>query len=77
MRRLLQKQMQSLQGARALAQAIRSYIPQSGLDPTYNQVAPQIVIQQSGFERPSPIVPTAVVQSTVPGQKDPIYIPLS
>ena len=72
MRRLLQKQMQSLQGARALAQAIRSYIPQSGLDPTYNQVAPQIVIQQSGFERPSPIVPTAVVQSTVPGQKDPI-----
>ena len=64
--------MQSLQGARALAQAIRSYIPQSGLDPTYNQVAPQIVIQQSGFERPSPIVPTAVVQSTVPGQKDPI-----
>lgn len=72
MRRLLQKQTQSLQGARALAQAIRSDIPQSGLDPTYNQVAPQIIIQQSGFERPSPIVPTAVVQPTVPGQKDPI-----
>lgn len=72
MRRLLQKQTQSLQDARALAQAIRSDIPQSGLDPTYNQVAPQIIIQQSGFERPSPIVPTAVVQPTVPGQKDPI-----
>lgn len=72
MRRLLQKQTQSLQGARALAQAIRSDIPQSGLDPTYNQPTPQIIIQQSGFERPSPIVPTAVVQSTVPGQKDPI-----
>lgn len=72
MRRLLQKQTQSLQGARALAQAIRSDIPQSGLDPTYNQPTPQIIIQQSGFERPSPIVPTAVVQSTVPGQKDPV-----
>ena len=72
MRRLLQKQTQSLQGARALAQAIRSDIPQSGLDPTYNQPTPQIIIQQSGFERPSPIVPTAVVQPTVPGQKDPI-----
>lgn len=72
MRRLLQKQTQSLQDARALAQAIRSDIPQSGLDPTYNQPTPQIIIQQSGFERPSPIVPTAVVQPTVPGQKDPI-----
>ena len=72
MRRLLQKQTQSLQGARALAQAIRSDIPQSGLDPTYNQPTPQIIIQQSGFERPSPIVPTAAVQPTVPGQKDPI-----
>ena len=72
MRRLLQKQTQSLQTARALAQAIRSDIPQSGLDPTYNQITPQIIIQQSGFERPSPIVPTAVVQPTVPGQKDPI-----
>ena len=72
MRRLLQKQTQSLQGARALAQAIRSDIPQSGLDPTYNQPTPQIIIQQSGFERPSPIVPTAVVQPTVPGQKDPV-----
>ena len=50
MRRLLQKQTQSLQTARVLAQAIRSDIPQSGLDPTYNQVAPQIVIQQSGLE---------------------------
>lgn len=72
MRRLLQKQTQSLQTARALAQAIRSDIPQSGLDPTYNQVAPQIVIQQSGYEQPSPIAPTAAVQPTVPGQKDPI-----
>ena len=72
MRRLLQKQTQSLQTARVLAQAMRSDIPQSGLDPTYNQVAPQIVIQQSGFEQPSPIAPTASVQPTVPGQKDPI-----
>ena len=75
MRRLLQKQTQSLQGARALAQALRSDIPQSGLDPTYNQVAPQIIIQQSGYEQPSPIVPvapTAAVRPTVPGQKDPI-----
>ena len=72
MRRLLQKQTQSLQTARVLAQAMRSDIPQSGLDPTYNQVAPQIVIQQSGYEQPSPIVPTAAVQSTVPGQKDPV-----
>ena len=72
MRRLLQKQTQSLQTARVLAQAMRSDIPQSGLDPTYNQVAPQIVIQQSGYERPSPIAPTAAVRPTVPGQKDPI-----
>ena len=72
MRRLLQKQTQSLQTARALAQAIRSDIPQSGLDPTYNQVAPQIIIQQSGYEQPSPIAPTAAVQPTVPGQKDPV-----
>ena len=72
MRRLLQKQTQSLQTAKVLAQAMRSDILQSGLDPTYNQVAPQIVIQQSGFEQPSPIAPTAAVQSTVPGQKDPI-----
>jgi hypothetical protein len=75
MRRLLQKQTQSLQTARALAQAMRSDIPQSGLDPTYNQVAPQIVIQQSGYEQPSPIAPiapTAAVRPTVPGQKDPI-----
>ena len=72
MRRLLQKQTQSLQGARALAQAIRSDIPQSGLDPTYNQPIPQIIIQQSGFEQPSPIAPTASVQPTVPVQKDPI-----
>ena len=72
MRRLLQKQTQSLQTARVLAQAMRSDIPQSGLDPTYNQVAPQIVIQQSGFEQPSPIAPTASVQPTVPVQKDPI-----
>src|SRR5690606_26091254 len=72
MRRLLQKQTQSLQTARVLAQAMRSDIPQSGLDPTYNQVAPQIVIQQSGYEQPSPIAPTAAVQSTVPGQKDPV-----
>ena len=72
MRRLLQKQTQSLQDARALAQAIRSDIPQSGLDPTYNQPTPQIIIQQSGFEQPSPIAPTAAVRPTVPGQKDPI-----
>ena len=72
MRRLLQKQTQSLQTARVLAQAMRSDIPQSGLDPTYNQVAPQIVIQQSGYEQPSPIAPTAAVRPTVPGQKDPI-----
>ena len=72
MRRLLQKQTQSLQTAKVLAKAIRSDIPQSGLDPTYNQPTPQIIIQQSGFERPSPIVPTAAVQPTVPGQKDPI-----
>ena len=75
MRRLLQKQTQSLRTARALAQALRSDIPQSGLDPTYNQVAPQIIIQQSGYEQPSPIVPvapTAAVRPTVPGQKDPI-----
>jgi hypothetical protein len=75
MRRLLQKQTLSLQTARVLAQAMRSDIPQSGLDPTYNQVAPQIVIQQSGYEQPSPIAPiapTAAVRPTVPGQKDPI-----
>lgn len=72
MRRLLQKQTQSLQTAKVLAKAIRSDIPQSGLDPTYNQVAPQIVIQQSGLEQPSPVAPTATVQPTVPGQKDPI-----
>ena len=72
MRRLLQKQTQSLRTARALAQAIRSDIPQSGLDPTYNQPIPQIIIQQSGFEQPSPIAPTASVRPTVPVQKDPI-----
>ena len=72
MRRLLQKQTQSLQGARALAQAIRSDIPQSGLDPTYNQPTPQIIIQQSGFEQPSPITPTAAIQRSMPGTKDPI-----
>lgn len=72
MRRLLQKQTQSLQTAKVLAKAIRSDIPQSGLDPTYNQVAPQIVIQQSGLEQPSPVAPTAAVRQTVPGQKDPI-----
>ena len=72
MRRLLQKQTQSLQTARALAQAIRSDIPQSGLDPTYNQPTPQIIIQQSGFEQPSPIVPTVAVQRPMPGTKDPI-----
>ena len=72
MRRLLQKQTQSLQTARVLAQAMRSDIPQSGLDPTYNQVAPQIIIQQSDYEQPSPIAPTAAVRPTVPGQKDPI-----
>ena len=72
MRRLLQKQTQSLRTARALAQAIRPDIPQSGLDPTYNQPIPQIIIQQSGFEQPSPIAPTASVQPTVPVQKDPI-----
>ena len=72
MRRLLQKQTQSLQTAKVLAKAIRSDIPQSGLDPTYNQVAPQIVIQQSGLEQPSPVAPTAAVQSNVPGQKDPV-----
>lgn len=72
MRRLLQKQTQSLQTAKVLAKAIRSDIPQSGLDPTYNQVAPQIVIQQSGLEQPSPVAPTAAVRPTVPGQKDPI-----
>ena len=72
MRRLLQKQTQSLQTAKVLAQAIRSDIPQSGLDPTYNQVTPQIIIQQSGLEQPSPVVPTAAVRPTVPGQRDPI-----
>ena len=72
MRRLLQKQTQSLQTAKVLAKAIRSDIPQSGLDPTYNQPTPQIIIQQSGFEQPSPIAPTASVQPTVPVQKDPI-----
>ena len=72
MRRLLQKQTQSLQTAKVLAKAMRSDIPQSGLDPIYNQTAPQIIIQQSGFEQPSPIAPTAAVQPTVPGQKDPI-----
>ena len=72
MRRLLQKQTQSLQTAKVLAKAIRSDIPQSGLDPTYNQVAPQIIIQQSGLEQPSPVAPTAAVRPTVPGQKDPI-----
>ena len=72
MRRLLQKQTQSLQAAKVLAKAIRSDIPQSGLDPTYNQVAPQIVIQQSGLEQPSPVAPTAAARPTVPGQKDPI-----
>ena len=72
MRRLLQKQTQSLQTAKVLAKAIRSDIPQSGLDPTYNQVAPQIIIQQSSLEQPSPVAPTAAVRPTVPGQKDPI-----
>ncbi len=72
MRRLLQKQTQSLQAARALAQTMRSDIPQSGLDPIYNQTAPQIIIQQSGFEQPSPIAPTAAVQQSMPGTKDPI-----
>lgn len=72
MRRLLQKQTQSLQTARALAQAIRSDIPQSGLDPTYNQITPQIIIQQSGFEQPSPIAPSASSSIPTPGIKDPI-----
>lgn len=72
MRRLLRKQMQSLQTARALAQVIRSDIPQSGLDPTYNQITPQIIIQQSGFEQPSPIVPSASSSTPAPGLKDPI-----
>ena len=72
MRRLLQKQTQSLQTARALAQAIRSDIPQSGLDPTYNQITPQIIIQQSGFEQPSPITPSVSSSTLAPGLKDPI-----
>ena len=72
MRRLLQKQTQSLQTARVLAQAIRSDIPQSGLDPAYNQVTPQIIIQQSGLEQPSPITPSGSSSIPVPGQKDPI-----
>lgn len=72
MRRLLQKQTQSLQTAKVLAKAIGSDIPQSGPDPTYNQVTPQIIIQQSGLEQPSPVAPTATVRPTVPGQKDPI-----
>lgn len=75
MRRLLQKQTQSLQGARALAQAIRSDIPQSGLDPTYNQVTPQIIIQQGGYEQQTPVVPSAMqssISQPIPGAKDPI-----
>lgn len=72
MRRLLQKQTQSLQTAKVLAKAIGSDIPQSGPDPTYNQVTPQIIIQQSGLEQPSPVAPTAAVRQIVPGQKDPI-----
>lgn len=72
MRRLLQKQTQSLQTARVLAQAIRSDIPQSGLDPAYNQITPQIIIQQSGFEQPSPIAPPVSSSIPVPGLKDPI-----
>lgn len=72
MRRLLQKQTQSLQTARVLAQAIRSDIPQSGLDPAYNQITPQIIIQQSGFEQPSPIAPSVSSPIPVPGLKDPI-----
>ena len=72
MRRLLQKQTQSLQTARVLAQAIRSDIPQSGLDPAYNQVTPQIIIQQSGLEQPSPITPSGSSSIPVPGLKDPI-----
>lgn len=72
MRRLLQKQTQSLQTARALAQAIRSDIPQSGLDPTYSQIAPQIIIQQSGLEQPSPIAPSVSSSAPAPGMKDPI-----
>lgn len=72
MRRLLQKQTRSLQTARVLAQAIRSDIPQSGLDPAYNQITPQIIIQQSGFEQPPPIAPSASSSIPVPGLKDPI-----
>lgn len=64
--------MQSLQTARALAQAIKSDIPQSGLDPTYNQITPQIIIQQSGFEQPPPIAPSASSSIPVPELKDPI-----
>lgn len=72
MRRLLQKQTQSLQTARALAQAIRSDIPQSGLDPAYNQITPQIIVQQSGLEQPPPIAPSVSSPIPVPGLKDPI-----
>lgn len=72
MRRLLQKQTQSRQTARVLAQAIRSDIPQSGLDPAYNQITPQIIIQQSGFEQPAPIAPPVSSSIPVPGLKDPI-----
>ena len=72
MRRLLQKQTQSRQTARVLAQAIRSDIPQSGLDPAYNQITPQIIIQQSGLEQPSPIAPSVTSSIPVPGLKDPI-----
>lgn len=72
MRRLLQKQTQSRQTARVLAQAIRSDIPQSGLDPTYNQITPQIIIQQSGLEQPSPIAPSVSSSIPTPGIKDPI-----
>ena len=64
--------MQSLQTARALAQAIKSDIPQSGLDPTYNQITPQIIIQQSGLEQPPPIAPSISSSTSMSGTKDPI-----
>ena len=62
--------MQSFKNARALANALRVDQPQSGLDTTYQQINPQIIIQQGEIDEQRVIEPSAISES--PGTKDPI-----
>ena len=62
--------MRSFKNARALANALRVDQPQSGLDTTYQQINPQIIIQQGEIDEQRVIEPSAISES--PGTKDPI-----